>query len=95
MVQKDLCHYPIVIYVAGFTGRQHFNESFARANLTPNVPLSAADTDIIKAYVLEGLGVGVVAGMACDATADTEISARDPGHLFPAETTRIASQKGK
>ena len=91
----DLCEYPIITYVVGFTGRQTFNETFAGAGLKPNIVLSAADTDIIKAYVLDGLGVGVIASMACDATLDADLAARDISHLFPAETTRIAFQKNK
>jgi len=92
---KDLCQYPIITYVAGFTGRQHFNECFTRAGLEPNTVLSAADTDIIKAYVLDGLGIGVIARMAYDEQQDDQLAARDLSHLFPAETTRIAYQKDK
>jgi len=92
---SDLCDYPVITYVAGFTGRQHFNETFARAGLQPNIVLSAADTDIIKAYVLDGLGIGVIASMAYDEKLDTELAARDLSQLFPAETTRIAFQKNK
>jgi LysR family cys regulon transcriptional activator len=91
----DLCEYPIITYVVGFTGRQHFNETFAEAGLKPNTVLSAADTDIIKTYVLDGLGIGVIASMAYDETVDKELAARDISHLFPAETTHIAFQKNK
>lgn len=91
----DLCGYPIITYVAGFTGRHHFNETFALAGLEPNIVLSAADTDIIKTYVLDGLGIGVIASMAYDEKVDTELAVRDLGHLFPSEITRIAFQKKK
>jgi LysR family cys regulon transcriptional activator len=92
---SDLCKYPLITYVVGFTGRKHFNQTFARAGLDPNIVLSAADTDIIKAYVLDGLGIGVIASMAYDSKLDTELASRDISHLFPAETTRIAFQKNK
>ncbi len=92
---SDLCAYPLITYVVGFTGRQHFNETFVQAGLNPNIVLSAADTDIIKAYVLDGLGIGVIASMAYDEKVDTELAVRDISHLFPAETTRIAFQKNK
>lgn len=92
---NDLCQYPIVTYVLGFTGRRDFNETFERENLRPNIVLSAADTDIIKAYVLDGLGIGVIASMAYDAEVDNKWVSRDLGHLFPWETTRIAYQKNK
>ncbi len=92
---KDLCQYPIITYVVGFTGRQHFNDSFANAGLTPNTVLSAADTDIIKAYVLDGLGIGVIAQMSYDKKLDNKLEQVDLSHLFEWETTRIAYLKNK
>jgi LysR family cys regulon transcriptional activator len=90
-----LSEYPIITYIAGFTGRQHFNETFAEAGLEPHTVLSAADTDIIKAYVKEGLGIGVIANMAYDPNQDNELAIRDLSHLFPWEITRIAYQKNR
>lgn len=92
---SDLCRYPIITYVVGFTGRQHFNDSFALAGLKPNTVLSAADTDIIKAYVLDGLGIGVIANMSFEASIDKGLRRIDLSHLFPWETTRIAYLKHK
>lgn len=91
----DLCAYPIITYVLGFTGRKHFNERFAQAGLKPDIVLSAADTDIIKAYVQDGLGIGVIASMAYDEATDSQWGERDLSHLFGWETTRIAFQKNK
>ncbi len=92
---KQLCDYPIITYILGFTGRKHFNDSFAEASLKPNIILSAADTDIIKAYVLDGIGIGVIAAMAYNATIDTSLVQKDLSHLFPWEITRIAYLKNK
>ena len=91
----DLCEYPIITYVLGFTGRKHFNDRFSQAQLAPNIVLSAADTDIIKAYVLDGLGIGIIAGMAYDEKIDTAWQYQDLSHLFPWEVTRIAFLKTK
>jgi LysR family cys regulon transcriptional activator len=91
----DLCAYPLITYVTGFTGRQHFDQCFEQARLKPNIILSAADTDIIKTYVLDGLGIGVVASMAVDPGIDHSLAFRDLGHLFPWETTRIAYLKNR
>lgn len=92
---KDLCQYQIITYVLGFTGRQHFNDIFTKAKLKPNTVLSAADTDIIKTYVLDGMGIGVIANMAFIDKIDTGLSKKDLSHLFPWETTRIAYLKDK
>ena len=86
----DLCDYPLITYVYGFTGRKSFSDTFLKANLEPHVVLSAADTDIIKTYVQEGMGVGIIASMALDDRADENFVSRDVSHLFPWEISRIA-----
>ncbi len=87
---EDLCAYPLITYVYGFTGRRHFSETFAAAGLEPHVVLSAADSDIIKTYVNEEMGIGIVASMALDPEGDATLESRDISHLFPWEVTRIA-----
>jgi len=92
---KALSQYPIITYVLGFTGRGHFSNTFARAGLKPNVVLSAADTDVIKTYVREGMGVGIIASMAYTPRQDNDLELRDLSQLFPWEITVIAYPKGK
>jgi len=85
-----LCEYPMITYVPGFTGREHFSNTFEKSHLTPNIILSAADTDIIKTYVREGLGIGVIASLSYSSKADGDLEIKDLGGLFPWETTKIA-----
>jgi LysR family cys regulon transcriptional activator len=87
---EDLCRYPLITYVFGFTGRGHFSETFREAGLEPHVVLSAADTDIIRTYVLEKMGIGIIASMALDNVDNGITRNRDVSHLFPWEVTRIA-----
>jgi len=87
---RDLCEYPLITYVYGFTGRKTFSNTFKKANLEPHVVLSAADTDIIKTYVKEEMGVGIIASMALDKIEAENLVSRDVSHLFPWEVTRIA-----
>ena len=87
---KDLCEYPLITYVYGFTGRKNFSETFVKAELEPHIVLSAADTDIIKTYVQEQMGVGIIASMALQEVSNSNIEVRDLSHLFPWEITRIA-----
>ncbi|MFT4608456.1 MAG: LysR family cys regulon transcriptional activator [Chitinophagales bacterium] len=87
---KDLCDYPIITYVYGFTGRRSFSDTFEKSDLEPHVVLSAADTDIIKTYVRGEMGVGIIASMALDDDNDQGLVSRDVSYLFPWETTRIA-----
>ncbi len=90
-----LCEYPIITYVFGFTGRGHFSDTFQDAGLKPDVVLSAADTDVIKTYVREGLGIGIIARLAYQPERDDDLGMKDLGHLFPWETTKIAYARGK
>jgi LysR family cys regulon transcriptional activator len=92
---NDLCDYPIITYVMGFTGRKNFNETFSQARLKPGIVLSAADTDIIKTYVLDGLGIGIIASMAFVRNLDKPLRFKDLSDLFPWEITRIAYLKNK
>lgn len=90
-----LCNYPIITYVFGFTGRGHFNQAFSKAGLKPRVVLSAADTDVIKTYVREGMGVGIIASLAYNPKQDRDLELRELSNLFSWEITQIAYLKGK
>ena len=87
---KDLCQHPLITCVSGFTGRETFNQTFEAADLKPQVVLSAADTDIVKTYVMEGMGAGIIVNMAIDDGGLQRFSYRDLSDLFPWEITRVA-----
>ena len=92
---EELCDYPIITYVFGFTGRSHFSKTFQDARLNPRVVLSAADTDVIKTYVRERMGVGIIASMAYTSGQDSDLLLKDLSHIFPWEVTKIAYLKDK
>lgn len=91
---EDLAEHPIVTYHEGFTGRQIIDETFLRANITPDIVMSALDADVIKTYVELGLGIGIIASMAYQKDRDTQLSLLESSHLFSNNTTRIAIRKG-
>lgn len=90
---EDVARYPIVTYVFGFTGRSKLDDAFIDRGLAPRVVFTAADADVIKTYVRLGLGVGIVASMACEET-DEGLVALDASHLFEPSVTRIGFRKG-
>ncbi|WP_431026020.1 HTH-type transcriptional regulator CysB [Halomonas sp. H5] len=91
---ERLAEHPLVTYVFGFTGRSQLDDAFRAEGLTPNVVLTAADADVIKTYVRLGLGVGIVAHMAVDPEADSDLVALEAGHLFESSTTKIGIRRG-
>jgi LysR family cys regulon transcriptional activator len=92
---ESICEYPIITYTFGFTGANHMQNTFARAGLQPQVVLSAADTDVIKTYVREGMGIGLIASMAYTKERDGDLVLYDLSNLLPWETTWIAYHKDK
>ena len=90
-----LAKYPIISYVSGFTGGSQLKKSFSAQGLEPKVVLSAADTDVIKTYVREGLGIGIIISFAYSKDKDNDLDVIDLSNLFPWETTRIAYRRDK
>lgn len=86
--------YPLVTYDAAFTGRSALDETFANAGLAINVVLTAIDTDVIKTYVRQLLGIGIIAGVAFDSERDNDLVALDGSKLFPERVTKLAHRKG-
>jgi LysR family cys regulon transcriptional activator len=91
---ERLADEPIITYTPQFTGRRGIDAAFARIGRTPDVVLEAIDSDVIKAYVELGFGIGVIAGIAVDPERDRGVVRIDMGDAFPTHTTRIASRIG-
>lgn len=83
---ESLTEYPIITYDAPFIGRSKILHAFSEKGLTPDIVLSAIDTDVIKVYVEMGIGVAIVASLAFDPTRDHKLRAIDARHLFAPNT---------
>lgn len=90
----QLASYPLITYDKGFTGRGHIDEAFASQGITPDIVLTAMDSDVIQQYALLGLGVGIVASMAVEQPPRNGLKVIDTSHLFARNITRIAVRKG-
>lgn len=90
---ESIAEYPLITYHQGFTGRGHIDAAFAKAKLEPEIVMAALDADVIKAYVDIGLGIGIIASMAFDASHDRRLRLLDAKHLFEQNTSRIAVRK--
>lgn len=90
----DLVDYPIVTYEEGYTGRRRINQAFADAGLSPNVVLTAMDSDVIKTYVRLNLGIGIVAEMAYEPERDHDLELLTRFELIPRNSAFLAVRKG-
>ena len=85
---------PIITYDTTFAGRTAVDRTFAARNLSPDIVLTALDSDVIKSYVTLGLGVGIISARAFRKGKDEGLVALDCEHLFPVQTTRLAYKRG-
>ena len=90
---EAVSQYPIITYVFGVADRSVINQAFVERGLDFNVVLTAADAEVIKTYVRNGLGVGLVARMAYDRKQDQDLQVLDAGHLFEASVTSLAIRR--
>ena len=91
---EHLSAYPIVTYDRAFSGRRSVDEAFERGGISPDIVLEAIDADVIKTYVDVGLGIGIIAGVAYEPLRDAHLVSIPAGHLFGAQTTRVAVKSG-
>ncbi len=89
-----LAEFPLITYDLGFTGRGHIDDAFRRAGLAPDIILTAMDSDVIQQYVALGMGVGIVASMALEASRGHGLQSIASNHLFAPNVTRLAVRRG-
>ena len=92
---KRIADYPVITYVHGFTGRAAFDSAFRGARLAVNVPISAADSDVVKTYVRAGVGIGVIAAVSYDPQQDGDMKCVSAAHLFPDMCVQMAYLRDK
>lgn len=92
---QDVAEWPIITYQAGLTGRARVDEAFQAAGLSPDILLTAQDSDVIKTYVELDMGIGILADMAFDVKRDKNLVRLDASHLFAANTAWIGLKKGQ
>lgn len=89
-----IAEFPIITYVFGFTGRSKLDRAFNQKQLTPNVVITAADTDVIKTYVREKHGIGIIATMGFKEDDRKDLCCIDASHLFESNITWLGLKQG-
>jgi len=90
---QSIAQHPIITYTFGVADRSVINRAFKKEDLDLNVVLTAADAEVIKAYVRNGLGIGITARMAYDKNIDQDLAVLDAGDLFDSSVTSLAIRK--
>ena len=90
---EEIARYSIITYTFGVADRSVINRAFKSKGLDIDVVLTAADAEVIKAYIRNGLGIGICARMAYDPAQDGDLVVLDAGNLFDSSVTSLAIRK--
>lgn len=77
----DLCDYDVIGYNHRSRTGRIIHEALQNAGLNPRISVKVNDSDVIKAYVAEGLGVGIVPEITL--SPHDALVTRDVTHLLP------------
>lgn len=72
---NQLSAHPLITYVTSHKGPSGLAAAMAAQGAQAHVVLTARNADLIKNYVRQGLGLGVIADMAFDADQDSDLRA--------------------
>lgn len=90
---EDIAKYPIITYDTAFIGRSAVLGAFERAGLSPKVAISAVDTDVMKAYAEQGLGIAIISEVAFDPNIDRSLRAIPVSDIFGRDTIYIGLRR--
>ncbi len=89
----DIARYPLVGYNPQQRGGQIVASTFLEHGLEPKLVVSAIDSDVIKAYVAEGLGIAIVPTLSLDPETDRNLVAVDATSLFPKSVMTVSLRR--
>lgn len=89
----DIAQYPLVGYNPQQRGGQIVAATFLNHGLEPKLVVSAIDSDVIKAYVAEGLGIAIVPTLSLDPETDRNLVALDATRLFPKSVMTVSLRR--
>jgi LysR family cys regulon transcriptional activator len=89
----ELAREPLITYQHGYTGRSAIDSVFKAAGLAPDIVLEAIDSDVIRAYVRLGMGVGIVSDLAIHSDSDTGLSVVQDAEFFTESTSFLAVRR--
>jgi LysR family cys regulon transcriptional activator len=89
-----LARYPLITYDPSVSAGWRILDAFAAKGLAPNIVLSAAGAEEIKAYVAGGIGIAVIQERAFDPFKDVAVKAIAADHLFAPVTAVAIVRRG-
>ncbi len=90
---EKLVQYPLLAKLTPDGKMSSLEAVFKQAGLEPDFVITATDSEILKAYVRMGMGVGIIARMAFNSDFDSDLKLINADHLFTPGTANIVFHK--
>lgn len=71
---REVAQFPLITYVTSHRGPSGLMSAMQEAGVTARTAVTARNADMIKNYVRQGMGIGVIADMAYDPAADSDLA---------------------
>ena len=91
---EKLARFPIIMQNPSRLQGARIERKFRDAGLEVHVAVQALDTDVMKTYVVAGLGIAIIPSFTFNANLDPGLRMRDVGHLFDPTTSVVLLRKG-
>lgn len=91
---KDIVRYPLVGYNPTSRGGELMTDALRAQGIDAQFIVSASDADVIKTYVLQGLGIAVVPSIALEAETAKGLRVIDVTRLFPKSVLAVSLRPG-
>lgn len=90
---KQVARYPLITYSTILDLDSKIRRAFTAKNLTPTVVLATENSDIIKAYVRRGFGIGIISELAIRNDSDG-LKVLDASDIFESSTSALGIRRG-
>ncbi len=80
---KDLANEGLITYVTSHKEPSTLAEAMAKEGCSPKIVLTARNTELIKGYVRQGLGLGIIADLAYDPANDRPLAIKKLDRWLP------------
>lgn len=90
---REIADFPLITYDVGFTGRSAVLGTFEHAGLDPRIAISAVDTDVMKAYAAQGLGVAIMSEVAFNPATDADLCSIPVSDVFGRDTIYLGLRR--
>lgn len=91
---EQMAKHPLIVYGQRFGANRRVLQIFADRGLTPDIAMTTADVEVIKAYVAAGVGIAIVPAKAYEKGRDTALRATPLDALIAPATAMLTLQRG-